>query len=95
MFTCPNCNKPGISALHKSLLGPGSQMKCAACGEPVMVRFKPWLLAATPGSLVMIAAYYLVSSHTLMYALSAVGFAMMIGMHLAWVPLEKCKTTTE
>lgn len=90
MFTCPSCHKPGISALHKALLGPGSQMKCSVCGEHVMVRFKPWLLAATPGSLVMIAAYYLISSHALMYGLSAVGFAMMIGMHLAWVPLEKC-----
>ena len=94
MFTCPNCHKPGISALHKAMLGPGSQMKCAACGEPVVVRFKPWLLAAIPGSLVMIAAYipahYHIISDALMYGLSAVGFVMMIGMHLAWVPLEKC-----
>ena len=90
MFTCPNCNKPGISALHKAMLGPGSQMICTACGEPVKVRFKPWLLAATPGTLVMVAAYYLINSHALMYAVSAVGLVMMVGMHLAWVPLEKC-----
>ncbi len=89
MFTCPNCKKPGITALQKAMLGPGSQMICKSCGEPVKVRFKPWLLAATPGSLVMIAAYYLINSEPLMYGLSAVGLAMMIGMHLAWVPLEK------
>lgn len=89
MFICPNCHKPGISALHKAMLGPGSQMKCKSCGAHVMVRFKPWILAAIPGSVVMVAAYYLISSEALMYGLSVVGFAMMIGLHLALVPLEK------
>lgn len=88
MYICPHCQQPGISTLHKALLGPGSHAKCKSCGEYVMVRFKPWLKAATPGGLVMVAAYF-IESTALMYGLSAVGFAMMIGMHLAWVPLEK------
>jgi len=89
MFTCPHCQQPGLSALHKAFLGPGSQMNCNSCGQPIGIRFKPWLLAATPGSVVMLGAYYLIKSTALMYGVSAVGLVVMIGMHLAWVPLEK------
>ena len=89
MFTCPHCQKPGLSPLHKAFLGPGSQINCKACGQPIVVRFKPWLLAAIPGSLVMLAAYYLIKSTALMYGLSAAGLVVMIWTHLAWVPLEK------
>lgn len=64
-------------------------MHCKSCGKPVMVRFKPWLLAATPGSAVMIAAYFLIKSTPMMYALSMLGLAIMIGLHLALVPLEQ------
>jgi hypothetical protein len=89
MYTCPYCHQPGITAVQKAFLGPGSQMSCKACGKPVMVRFKPWLLAATPGSLVMVAAYFLIKSTPMMYTVSMIGLVMMIAMHLAWVPLEQ------
>lgn len=88
MYTCPHCRQPGINTLYKAMLGPGSQIKCKSCEQPVMVRFQPWLKAALPGGVVMVAAYF-IESTALMYGISAVGFAMMIGMHLAWVPLEK------
>ena len=88
MYTCPHCQQPGISAVKKALLGPGSEIKCAACSQPVAVRFKPWMKAAIPGALVMVAAIF-IKSEPLMYGISAVGLAMMIGMHLALVPLDK------
>jgi len=88
MYTCPHCQQPGISAVKKALLGPGSEIKCAACGQPVAVRFKPWMKAAIPGALIMVAAIF-IKSEPLMYGVSAVGLAMMIGMHLAIVPLDK------
>lgn len=88
MYICPHCHQPGISTVKKALLGPGSEIKCAACGQPVAVRFKPWLKAAIPGALVMVAAIF-IKSEPLMYGVSAVGLVMMIGMHLALVPLDK------
>ena len=88
MYICPHCQQPGISTVKKALLGPGSEIKCAACGQPVAVRFKPWLKAAIPGVLVMVAAIF-IKSEPLMYGVSAVGLVMMIGMHLALVPLDK------
>ena len=88
MYTCPHCQQPGISAAKKALLGPGSEIKCAACGQPVAIRFKPWLQAALPGVLVMVAAIF-IESQPLMYGVSAMGLALMIGMHLAWAPLDK------
>jgi len=88
MYTCPHCQQPGISAVKKAFLGPGSEIKCAACGQPVAVRFKPWMKAAIPGALIMVAAIF-IKSEPLMYGVSAVGLAMMIGMHLAIVPLDK------
>jgi hypothetical protein len=44
--------------------------------------------AALPGVLVMVAALFF-ESKLLVYGLSTVGLALMIALHLLWVPLVK------
>ena len=88
MYTCPHCSQPAITPLRKAILGPGAPVTCKACGEPVGIGFSEWLKAAAPGAIVMTAAAFL-DSTAWMYGLSAVGLVLMIGMHLARVPLVK------
>jgi presenilin-like A22 family membrane protease len=44
--------------------------------------------AALPGVMVMVAALFF-ESNLLVYGLSTAGLALMIGLHLLWVPLVK------
>jgi hypothetical protein len=88
MYQCPHCGKPAISALKKSVLGPGAPVACRSCGKPIKITFPAWAKAATPGAIVMIAALFF-DSNLMVYGLSAVGLVLMIGLHLLWAPLVK------
>ncbi len=88
MYTCPYCQKPAITVLRKTFLGPGVPVACQACGKSLKVTYPDWLKAALPGTVVMIAAFFL-DSEPLMYGVSLVGLGLMIGLHLRWVPLVK------
>ncbi len=35
MVKCPHCNKPAMTLLRKSALGPGRAIACQSCGKPV------------------------------------------------------------
>lgn len=35
MVKCPYCNRPAMSLLRKSGLGPGRIINCQSCGKPV------------------------------------------------------------
>ncbi len=40
MYKCPHCNKPGIPAWRKFLLGPALPTKCRNCGKKVGVSYR-------------------------------------------------------
>lgn len=88
MYECPHCGKPAISFLRKAILGPGAPVPCQACGKTIKVTFADWLKAALPGAAVMIAALFF-DSNLAVYGLSLIGLALMIGLHVLWVPLVK------
>ena len=88
MYQCPHCGKPAVTLLRKAFLGPGAPVPCQFCEKTVKVTFPDWLKAALPGAVVMIAALFF-ESDLLIYGLSLIGLALMIGLHLMWVPLNK------
>lgn len=88
MFQCPHCGKPAITALKKTVLGPGVPVACQSCGKSVKIAYPAWMKAALPGALVMVAALFF-ESDLLVYGLSTVGLALMIALHLWWAPLVK------
>jgi hypothetical protein len=59
---------------------------CKSCGKSIGISYRDWIKAALPGTVVMIAAFFL-DSKLLMYGLSSIGFALMILLHLQMVPL--------
>jgi hypothetical protein len=88
MYQCPYCGKPAISALRKTILGPGVPVACQACGKSIKITYPSWLKAAMPGVAVMVVALFF-DSNLLVYGLSTAGLALMIALHLLWVPLVK------
>ncbi len=88
MYQCPHCGKPAISALRKTILGPGVPVACQSCGKSIKITYPSWLKAAMPGVAVMVVALFF-DSNLLVYGLSTAGLALMIGLHLLWVPLVK------
>ena len=94
MYKCPYCKKPGITVLRKALLSPGMPAICKSCGKPIVVTYRSWIKGALPGSAVMISAMFF-ESNLFTYGLSIVGFALMIWLHLLWVPLDKDRLPVE
>lgn len=88
MYQCPHCGQPALSVLRKTFLGPGVPIACQACKKNITITYPAWLKAAAPGAAVMLAALFF-DSDLLVYGLSLVGLALMIGLHLVWVPLVK------
>jgi len=88
MYQCPYCGKPAISAPRKIILGPGVPVACQACGKSIKITYPSWLKAAMPGVAVMVVALFF-DSNLLVYGLSTAGLALMIALHLLWVPLVK------
>ncbi len=81
MYQCPHCGKPAITFLRKVFLGPGAPVACRACDKTVKVAFPDSLKAAPPGTAVMIAALFF-DSVLMVYGLSLISLALMIGLHL-------------
>jgi hypothetical protein len=88
MYQCPHCGQPAISALRKTVLGPGVPVACQSCGKAIKITYPAWVKAAVPGALVMVAALFF-ESNLLVYGLSIAGLVLMIALHLLWVPLVK------
>lgn len=88
MYQCPHCRQAAISALRKTVLGPGVPVACQACGKTIKITYPAWMKATLPGVLVMVAALFF-ESNLFVYGLCTVGLALMIALHLLWVPLVK------
>lgn len=88
MFTCPHCEKQGISPVSKAILSPGLLATCNSCSGASSLRYPSWLMGMLPGSLLMIAAMF-VDSESLEWSLNIVGVILMIMFPLLFTPLHK------
>ncbi len=88
MLRCPHCQQPGISPLRKAILSPGLLASCKLCQGESTLRYKGWLTAMTPGTLLMIAALF-VDDSTTEWILNGVGMALIIALPLWFAPLHK------
>lgn len=88
MFTCPHCEKPGISPVRKAILSPGLLATCNTCSGLSSIRYPSWLTAMLPGSILMIAAMF-VGSESIEWSLNIIGVILMIIIPLLYTPLIK------
>jgi len=88
MFHCPHCEKPGIPALRKVILSPGFTATCNSCGGLSGLRYPSWLTAMFPGTVLMIAAFF-VGSETAEWSLNIIGLILMIIFPFLFTPLHQ------
>jgi len=88
MFTCPHCEKPGISPVRKAILSPGLLATCNSCSSSSSLRYPSWLMGMLPGSILMIAAMF-VDSDSVEWSLNIIGVILMIIIPLLFAPLHK------
>ena len=88
MFTCPHCEKPGISPVRKAILSPGLLATCNSCSGTSSLRYPSWLMGMIPGSILMITSMF-VESSSVEWSLSIIGMILMIVIPLKFAPLHK------
>ena len=88
MFSCPHCEKPGITPLRKSILSPGLIATCKSCSGISGLRYPSWLTAILPGSVLMVAAMF-VHTDSVVCSLNFIGLILMIIIPLMFAPLHK------
>lgn len=88
LFRCPHCHQPGIRAWRKAILSPGLLATCQCCQATSSIRYKGWLTAMLPGTLLMLAAL-LVDSTSLEWSLNIGGLLLMIILPLLFAPLHR------
>ena len=88
MFTCPHCEKPGISPLRKAILSPGILATCNSCSGTSSLRYPSWLMGMFPGSILMVASMF-VESSSIEWSLNIMGVILMIVIPLMFAPLHK------
>jgi len=88
MFKCPHCEAKGIHPVRKAILSPGMPATCKTCDEDSTLRYKSWITAMIPGSLLMLAALF-VESEQLETVLDYSGLALMIIVPFLFSPLHK------
>jgi hypothetical protein len=88
MISCPHCEKPGISPLRKAIMSPGLVASCKSCNGSSGLRYKSWLAAMLPGSVLMIAAMF-VDTDSAEWSLNIIGLILMIIIPLMFAPLHK------
>jgi len=88
MMRCPHCEKQGISVLRKMILSPGLLATCNDCNQDSSVRYKSWLPAMIPGTILMIVALFMDVS-SVEWTLNSVGFILLLLVPLFYTPLFK------
>ena len=88
MFSCPHCEKPGISPVRKAMLSPGLLATCKSCSGISSLRYPSWLMGMLPGTALMIASMF-VESSSVEWSLNIVGVTLMIVIPLLFAPLHK------
>ena len=88
MFSCPHCEKTGVSPLRKAILSPGLIATCKSCSGTSGLRYTSWLTTMLPGSVLMIAAMF-VDTDSVEWSLNIIGLILMIIIPLMFAPLHK------
>ncbi len=88
MFRCPHCDEKGIPPLRKLILSPGFTANCSSCGGAAGIGYPSWLIALIPGSVLMLAAFF-VESETTEWTLNIVGIILMIIVPFLFSALRK------
>jgi hypothetical protein len=88
MSICPHCKKDSISPFKKAILSPGLLATCKACGKPSTLRYKSWLIAMIPGSILLLAALF-VDSKSIEWTLNIIGLLLIIILPYFFSPLHK------
>lgn len=70
MIACPWCNRPAMTLLQKSALGPGRVVGCGSCGKKIAAHWAG-VFAATPA---FVGGYVLMKS-----GYAPIGFAAVAG----------------
>jgi len=86
MFRCPHCENPGISPLRKIILSPGITAICKSCSGISSLRYRSWLIAMVPGTVLMIAALF-TGSESVEWSLNIIGIMLMIILPFWFTPL--------
>jgi hypothetical protein len=94
LFRCPHCDQPGIRPLRKAILSPGLLATCQCCQATSTIRYRGWLAAMLPGTLLMIAAL-LVDSAALEWSLNICGLLLMIIIPFLFAPLHREQSFAE
>ena len=87
MLLCPYCGEPGVSRLRKMFLGPSILATCRVCGKKVGVPLWP-VVMAVPFVIAVVAATSMVSGN-IQVVVWVLGFLIMAGIQVLWVPLER------
>ena len=88
MYACPHCNKPGVSALRRALLGPAIPATCTVCGRKVGVSAVRSLVAVAPFMVAVTVARF-APTPALSIAAWVVGALAMFALFFTFVPLIK------
>ncbi len=87
MVKCPYCERPAMTLLRKSGLGPGRVVHCQSCGKKVAAHWTV-ILAAIPAFL---GGLTLMRSESMLRGIAAavVGILLMALLHTFVVPLVR------
>jgi len=73
--------------LRKLILSPGILAKCRSCDGSSGIRYPAWLIAIVPGSILMLAAFF-VDSEIIEWSLNIGGLVLMIVLPFLFAPLH-------
>lgn len=88
MYTCPHCNKSGISTLRRAFLGPAVPATCNVCGGKIGVPYGKSIVVVAP----FIAAilFGVIAPNLAVHVLAlVVGAIAMFALFFMFVPLVK------
>lgn len=89
MLNCPHCEKPSISFMRKSFLGPGVPTTCKECSGKVGVPWGRSLAVMAPFVIVAFGLCVVMESKLAPLFVGYLLGSFCCTAYLQWVPLEK------
>ena len=88
MAICPKCNEEAIPTWKKLVLSPLVEVPCEHCGVELGITWKSYFLAISIGSLVFLAAYFLMEEGLLQYIVYGVAIILMLLGQMFFMPFD-------
>lgn len=85
MYTCPHCNKPGITFLRKMFLGPALPATCKSCKKKIGVSYKHIIIIIP--ILIAVVAINFIDNISLKIFLSIILVTLATIYQIRWVQL--------